>query len=245
MSEALPFGSRGGMAIRHYFPLDGEYDLAIRLRRMIYDYIVGMGTSQQIEVRLDGQLVERFTVGDADRIGYPSAYSFFGTIRGDPAWEEYVSVEADAQLEVRTAVRAGMHVVGVSFVGARTEPTGILQRRLSGFSLSGLGFYDGSAAVGQVQITGPYDATGPGDTPSRRTIFTCRPGGSDRRGPVRTPDSVGARATRVSAPGDRRRPPDLARLLPERPGRAGLRRGDPEGCRTVAGRARVPVPHRT
>ena len=175
MSEALPFGSRGGMAIRHYFPLDGEYDLAIRLRRMIYDYIVGMGTSQQIEVRLDGQLVERFTVGDADRIGYPSAYSFFGTIRGDPAWEEYVSVEADAQLEVRTAVRAGMHVVGVSFVGARTEPTGILQRRLSGFSLSGLGFYDGSAAVGQVQITGPYDATGPGDTPSRRTIFTCRP----------------------------------------------------------------------
>ena len=175
MSEALPFGSRGGMAIRHYFPLDGEYDVTIRLRRMIYDYIVGMGTSQQIEVRLDGRLVERFTVGDADRIGYPSAYSFFGTIRGDPAWEEYVSIDADAQLEVRTPVRAGMHVLGVSFVGARTEPTGILERRLSGFSLSGLGFYDGSAAVGQVQITGPHDATGSGDTPSRRTVFTCRP----------------------------------------------------------------------
>ena len=175
MSEELPFGSRGGMAIRHYFPLDGQYDVTIRLRRMIYDYIVGMGTSQQIEMRLDGRLVERFTVGDADRIGYPSAYSFFGTIRGDPAWEEYVSVEADAQLQVRTEVRAGMHVVGVSFVGARTEPTGILERRLSGFSLSGLGFYDGSAAVGQVQIAGPYDATGSGDTPSRRAIFTCRP----------------------------------------------------------------------
>ena len=25
MSEDLPFGSRGGIAIRHNFPLDGEY----------------------------------------------------------------------------------------------------------------------------------------------------------------------------------------------------------------------------
>ena len=175
MSEELPFGSRGGLAIRHYFPLDGEYVVKVGLRRMIYDYIVGMGTSQELEVRIDGRLVERFTVGDADRVGYPSAYSFFGTIRGDPAWEEYVSIGADAELELRVQARAGMRVVGVSFVGAHTESTGILERRLSGFSLSGLGFYHGNAAIGHVQITGPYDATGPGDTPSRRKVFTCRP----------------------------------------------------------------------
>ena len=183
MNEALPFGSRGGMAIRHYFPLDGEYAVKIRLRRMIYDYIVGMGTAQQIEVRLDGALVERFTVGDADRVGYPSAYSFFGTIRGDPAWEEYVSVDADARLEVRLPARAGMRTIGVSFVDTHTEPTGVLERRLSGFSLSGLGFYHGNAAVGQVEVTGPYDATGPGDTPSRRMLFTCRPSAPAAEGP--------------------------------------------------------------
>ena len=177
MSEDLPFGSRGGLAIRHYFPLDGEYQIKIRLRRMIYDYIVGMGRSQQVEVRLDGRLVQRFTVGDADRVGYPSAYSFFGTIRGDPDWEQYVSIDADAGLEVRFQAEAGMRVIGVSFVGARTEPTGILERRLSGFSLSGLGFYHGNAAVDRVEIVGPHDATGPGDTPSRRRIFTCRPAG--------------------------------------------------------------------
>ncbi|MYD88672.1 MAG: DUF1587 domain-containing protein, partial [Acidobacteria bacterium] len=97
-SDELPFGSRGGMAIHHYFPLDGDYELRIRLRRMIYDYIVGMGRPHTIEVRLDGALVGSFTVGDADQYGYPSAYSFFGTIRGDPAWEEYVSNEADANL---------------------------------------------------------------------------------------------------------------------------------------------------
>ena len=175
MSEELPFGSRGGMAVRHYFPLDGEYRVKIRLRRMIYDYIVGMGTAQDVEVRLDGRLVRRFTVGGADRLGYPSAYSFFGTIRGDPAWEQYVSIDADAELEVDLPAPAGEHVVGVSFVAARTEATGILERRLSGFSLSGLGFYDGHAAVERVEITGPYDAAGPGDTASRRRIFRCRP----------------------------------------------------------------------
>ena len=174
-SDDLPFGSRGGMAIRHYFPLDGEYEVRIRLRRMIYDYIVGMGRSHEIEVRLDGALVGSFTVGDADRHGYPSAYSFFGTIRGDPAWEDYVSNEADAGLVLRFPAPAGPHVVGVSFVDARTEPTGVLERRLSGFSLSGLGFYHGNAAVERVEIAGPHNATGPGDTPSRRKLFTCRP----------------------------------------------------------------------
>ena len=179
MSEDLPFGSRGGLAVRHYFPLDGDYRVKLRLRRMIYDYVVGMGTAQHLEVRLDGKLVRRFTVGDADRFGYPSAYTFFGTIRGDPAWEQYVSIDADADLEVMVPATAGEHVVGVSFVAARTEPTGIFERRLSGFSLSGLGFYHGHAAIERVEIAGPYDSAGPGDTASRRRIFTCRPAAAD------------------------------------------------------------------
>ena len=175
LSDDLPFGSRGGMAIRHYFPVDGEYELTIRLRRMIYDYIVGMRTAQQLDVRLDGTLLESFTVGDAERSGYPSAYSFFGTIRGDPEWEEYVSRGADAHLTLRFPAKAGLHVVGVSFVDSHTETTGILERRLSGFSLSGLGFYHGNAAIARVDIIGPHSVTGPGDTPSRRRVFTCRP----------------------------------------------------------------------
>lgn len=179
MSDDLPFGSRGGMAIRHYFPLTGEYELTIRLRRMIYDYIVGMGRTHQVEVRIDGELIDRFEVGNADRLGYPSAYSFFGTIRGDPAWEEYVSNEADADLVVRFPARAGARVVGVSFVDAPAEQTGIFERRLSGFSLSGLGFYHGNAAVDRVKIAGPYAATDSGDTPSRRVLFSCRPTESD------------------------------------------------------------------
>ncbi len=41
MSEDLPFGSRGGLAIRHYFPLDGEYAIKIRLLRNYVDYVRG------------------------------------------------------------------------------------------------------------------------------------------------------------------------------------------------------------
>src|SRR5437870_11998843 len=50
-SEDLPFGSRGGMAIRHDFPVDGEYVVKIRLRRQYQDYVMGMGWPQQLDVR--------------------------------------------------------------------------------------------------------------------------------------------------------------------------------------------------
>src|SRR5206468_2942564 len=53
VSEDLPFGSRGGAAIRHYFPLDGEYEVKLRLQRQVYDYVIGMGRKQELDVRLD------------------------------------------------------------------------------------------------------------------------------------------------------------------------------------------------
>src|SRR5262249_50106475 len=62
-SEDLPFGSRGGLAIRYDFPVDGEYLIKIRLQRQYQDYIKGMGWAQQLDVRLDSKLLKRFTVG--------------------------------------------------------------------------------------------------------------------------------------------------------------------------------------
>ena len=67
LSEDLPFGSRGGAAIRHYFPADGEYTVKIRLQTNLYDYIRGLGEPHQLEVRLDGARVKRFTVGGERR----------------------------------------------------------------------------------------------------------------------------------------------------------------------------------
>ena len=63
MDEDLPFGSRGGLAFRHYFPLDGDYSLRIRLQRDNIYTIRGLGEPEQIDVRVDGVHAAEFTVG--------------------------------------------------------------------------------------------------------------------------------------------------------------------------------------
>ena len=177
MSEDLPFGSRGGVAIRHNFPLDGEYDVRIGLRRQLYDYVRGLQNRQQIEVRLDGERVAAFTIGGAP--GTPPPRTFAGAVLGDRAWEEY-ALHADEHLEVRIAARAGPRVLGVSFVQRRSERDGVLQPRATGKVLAVAERWSSpseapEAAVDQVSIAGPFDPTGPGETPSRQRIFVCRP----------------------------------------------------------------------
>ena len=54
LSEDLPFGSRGGIAVRHAFPVDGEYSIKIKLQTNLYDYIRGIGRAHRLEVRVDG-----------------------------------------------------------------------------------------------------------------------------------------------------------------------------------------------
>ncbi|GIT67512.1 MAG: hypothetical protein Ct9H300mP25_09840 [Acidobacteriota bacterium] len=61
MGDDVPFGSRGGLGTRHYFPVDGEYDLAVTLHRNYVNYVRGMGSRHELEVRLDGELVRSFT----------------------------------------------------------------------------------------------------------------------------------------------------------------------------------------
>jgi hypothetical protein len=172
-SEDLPFGSRGGAVIRHHFPLDGEYSFKILLRRQIYLYIIGMGEPHQVEVRLDGALVKRFTVGGEGK-GMTTPESFAGNTQGDPEWEVYMHT-ADAGLEVRVPVKAGTRNVGVSFVRKYWEPEGVLQPPQRGFARTSNELYYGNPAVGQVLIGGPYERVRTDDTPSREKIFVCRP----------------------------------------------------------------------
>ena len=173
MSDDLPFGSRGGIGIRHYFVVDGEYDLAIGLHRNYVNYVRGMGSSHELEVRLDGVLVRTFTFGGEQADGLQAPASYGGNHFGDPAWEEYM-LFADANLRVRFSAEAGPHVVGVSFVRKFTEPEGVLQPRQSVFAAAINEMRDGDAAVEHVTITGPYGPGGPGDSPARRAVFTCR-----------------------------------------------------------------------
>lgn len=174
MGDDLPFGSRGGVGIRHYFPVDGQYDLAIRLHRNYVNYIRGMGSRHELEVRLDGVLVQTFTIGgeEPDVLQAPASYG--GNQFGDREWEEYM-LFADSNLRLRFPAQAGQHVVGVSFVRKFSEPEGVLQPPQSVFAAAVNEMRDGDAAVEQVQVTGPYESNGPGDTPSRRAVFSCQP----------------------------------------------------------------------
>ena len=171
MSEDLPYGTRGGTVIRHYFPLDGEYVVKIRLgRNFTNSQIRAIRTREEIDVLLDGAPVTRFRIGgecvgsqDAECVG-PRNYRAGG---------EY-QLTADEALEVRFPAQAGMHVLGVAFVkkSVLTEgpaPTLLPPRHTSST-------YEAPRMdVDYVRIEGPYDATGPGDTPSRRQIFSCHP----------------------------------------------------------------------
>src|SRR5262245_35100891 len=178
-SEDLPFGSRGGMSIPYDFPVDGEYLITVRLRRQYQDYVMGMGWPQQLDVRLDGALVKRFTVGGG-ATGRPAAASYAGDgepgFAGDPAWEKYMQIDADAGLEIRMAVKAGSHRIGVSFVRELWEPEGLPQPLQRGRVLTNDQIYMGYAAVGSVSVAGPYSVRGRAqETPSRRAIFVCEP----------------------------------------------------------------------
>src|SRR5216117_2037263 len=178
-SEDLPFGSRGGLAIRYDFPVDGEYLIKVRLQRQYQDYIKGMGWPQQLDVRLDARLLKRFTVGGGAK-GRPAATSYAGdgepNFAGDPEWEKYMQIDGDAGLELRVQVPAGSHVVGVSFVRELWEPEGLPQPLQRGRVITDDNVYMGYAGVGSVQIGGPYKNSGHAkDTPSRRTIFVCQP----------------------------------------------------------------------
>ena len=179
MSEDLPFGSRGGIGIRHYFPVDGEYDLEIRLHRNYVNYVRGMGSRHELQVRLDGVLVRSFTFGGEEPEVVQAPASYGGNQFGDPEWEEYM-LFADANLRVRFRAEAGPRVVAVSFVRKFTEPEGVLQPRQSVFAVAVNEMRDGDAAVEHVVIGGPYASDGPGDTPSRRAIFSCQPSSTSR-----------------------------------------------------------------
>jgi hypothetical protein len=178
-SEDLPLGSRGGIAVHYNFPVDGEYLVKVHLQRQYQDYLKGMGWPQKLDIRLDGKLLKRFTVGGAGK-GRPAAASYAGDgepgFAGDPEWETYMQLTGDAGLEVRLPVQAGSHVVGATFVREMWEPEGLPQPTQLGRVISNDQVYMGYANVGSIEIGGPYESKGPAkDSASRRAIFVCQP----------------------------------------------------------------------
>ena len=156
--EGLPVGTRGGTLIRYTFPQDGEYDVQVRLTRDRNEHVEGLKEPHELEVLLDRERAESFTVKP------PS---------GGKGHEQ-----VDAHLKLRLTVKAGPHDLGVTFVKDPSSLAETLRQPYhSRFNMHRHPRL--TPAVYQVQITGPFGATGPGDTPSRRRVFVARPKSAD------------------------------------------------------------------
>ena len=175
MGEDLPFGSRGGMAVRHTFPSTGDYIVKLRLLKNHRDQIRGMSQLHELEVRLDGERLQRFTVGR------PPAEE--RTPQEAAEASQYL-LHADQALDVRVRTTAGPHLVSAAFLARPVVPEGPLRPTLSvtsyGFSADGALAETEEPALWTVRIDGPFNVepapdTGFVDTASGRRLFVCRP----------------------------------------------------------------------
>lgn len=165
--EGMPLGTRGGIMVRHNFPLDGEYVIRVKLARNTVDVIRGLEQPHQVETILDGARVHLATIGgkeDTDEV----------TVNPNAA-----APKIEARIETRIKVKAGPHSIGVTFV---QQDHAEVDQLLEPFLKTTVDPVDevGLPHLEHMVVSGPFNAAGPGDTPSRRKIFVCRPApGSD------------------------------------------------------------------
>ena len=169
--ERLPFGTRGGIAVRHHFPADGEYVFKVRLQRNSREYIRGLQSAHDLDVRLDGRRIHRFTIG-GERRGR-SAGIFSTASMGDVAQERYERT-ADEALDVRHWVTAGTHELSAAFVRDGSLPERPRQPRMTMYDYSQ--YKGGEPGLATLGIDGPYGAKGVSTTASRRALLACQPG---------------------------------------------------------------------
>jgi mono/diheme cytochrome c family protein len=158
----LPIGTRGGIVIRHYFPVDAEYVISPRLYRETVNIIRGLELPHDLEVTLDGERVvlARFGGPQDEQANYLQP-----TLAGD---------EMEKRFQKRLKVKAGIHTVGVAFIKKSSATT---QELLQPFERERL---DPITPVGipeldKVTIEGPFNAVATETSPSRAKIFSCRP----------------------------------------------------------------------
>jgi mono/diheme cytochrome c family protein len=180
--EGMPLGTRGGWMVRHYFPLDGEYKFDITLRQSQI-YVKGLEFPHQLIMTIDGERVFQRAIGGEDDLR---------------AQDQELAAAAQAiqgrLKNLRFRVKAGPHTVIVTFLQKTfAQSDEVLQPYTRDVGPSG--GMNGVPSVEKLEVMGPYNPSGPGDTPSRRRIFVCRPRGV--KGPAGVNDDELACATKI------------------------------------------------
>ncbi len=169
LGEEFPLGSKGGVATRHYFPVDGEYILKIRLQRTYAGIIRGLNAVNQFEIRLDGKRVGQFALGGSSAAPPPAA----GQTPID------MQRDADEVLQVRVPVKAGLREVSGTMVKANANAAeGLGPNQLPLWSREG-DIPSVPTSITALLIGGPYNGRVSNDSPSRQLIFVCQPTSRD------------------------------------------------------------------
>jgi hypothetical protein len=207
LGEEFPLGSRGGIAARHFFPVDGEYVFKIRLDRTDTGLIRGLRARTDIEIRIDGVRVGQLTVGGTPEFTAPNANPGIGNYAesGSPL------ANADDGLEVRTPVKAGMRQVIATIVKAdNLLVEGLALDAVPVWSREYTNKPDNPTLISALFVGGPYDGRVSPDSPARRRLFVCDPATSgaargngapqaERAAGGGTPASISSGATRGNA----------------------------------------------
>jgi mono/diheme cytochrome c family protein len=172
LGEEFPLGSRGGIAARHYFPVDGEYVFKIRLDRTDTGLIRGLRARSDMEIRVDGTRVGQLTVGGTPELTAGNTNPGIGNYAesGSPL------ANADDGLEVRAAVKAGMRQVIATIVKAdNVEIEGLALDSVPVWSREYTNKPDNPTLISALLIGGPYGGLVSPDSPGRKRLFVCQP----------------------------------------------------------------------
>jgi hypothetical protein len=174
--EGLPFGTRGGMLVKHVFPSDGEYQLTIT--PIFGDNMspTGFGSvpCEKLEVLLDS---ERIALLDWQGGGRTPAANCGGRQVSAVNSGQTGADLGRAGMRLRFTTKAGAHMLGVTFLQTNFAPILDLDQHFMRDTVQtgptpGFTYFP---HVGTVRIEGPFNAVQAVDSPSRRRIFICRP----------------------------------------------------------------------
>jgi hypothetical protein len=199
--EGLPFGTRGGMLVKHVFPSDGEYTITVT--PIFGDNMspTGFGSvpCEKLEIVLDGERLQLFDWQGSRRLGAaqancggegaPPSPRGRGAERGagggraappsggQQGPEAFFGGRGGTPMRARFKTTAGAHMIGATFPATNFAPVLDLDQHFMRDTLQtgptpGFTFFP---HVGTVRIEGPFNAAPAKDSPSRQKIFVCHP----------------------------------------------------------------------
>ena len=159
--DGLPFGTRGGMAVRHVFPANGEYKFSVAN--------FGLGKfipNEKLAFFIDNEMVD---VKDYKGVGLTAANA---------------STD-DGEINSTISVQAGSHLVGVTFLADNMSPSLDLIKQYARKSLEDnpIPQLQYHPAIGTLRIRGPFTAVRPTDSASLRKVYICQPATPEQEEP--------------------------------------------------------------